>query len=431
MKLSVLVLHNLGDPLLWRQALVEKELCLPIMSAKNNYIVHDAELPLPDFVKDIHFDAIMLTQTFLSKRSDPRLYKRLRENYSFIKDSPAFKIALPQDDYTCCDILDRWMHEWNVDLVYTVCINDWHILYKEYHKTNRLVQGYTGYISDALIERGKITKPIQDRSIDVSYRAASLSPVFGKLGKIKTEIGDLFEKASRGCGLKLDLSTRPSSTIVGKAWLDFIEDSKCMLGVNSGSSLLDPEGLINIDVYKYMQLHSSASYEEVEAACFPGLDGIYTFTSISPRNMECGLLKTTQLLTPGSYGNFIMPWEHFIPIEPDMSNFSEIISVLKDVGRMDKITADCKEALLSFPELRYANHVSDLIDRIQNGTILSDTERNSATPLFKKYQQLKDNLNKSYWWKKRAAMKLREGLADLGARKAKYIIYSLINIEKN
>jgi len=94
---------------------------------------------------------------------------------------------------------------------------------------------------------------------------------------------------------------------------------------------------------------------------------------------------------------------------------------------MNKITADCKEALLSFPELRYSNHVSDIIERIQNGTKLSDSERNTATRLFEKYQQLKGNLNDSYWWKKRASIRLREGLADLGARKAKYIIKNLIS----
>jgi hypothetical protein len=431
MKLSILVLHNLGDPLYWRQSLIEKELCLPNTVPDHNYVIHDSELSLPDFVKEIKFDAIILTQTFLSKRNDPDLYKTIRKTYEFIKDSTAFKIALPQDDYTCNDILDRWMVDWNVDLVYTVCTNDWDILYKTYIQSANLKQGYTGYISNALIERGSDVKKISQRPIDVSYRAAFLSPVFGKLGQIKTEIGDKFKSKATGFGLTLDLSTRPADAIVGTKWFDFIEDSKCMLGVNSGSSLLDPEGKINIAVYKYMQLHPSASYDEVEAACFPGQEGIYSFPAISPRNIECGMLGTAQLLTPGPYGNFMQPWEDYIPIEPDMSNIDTIIPVLKDITQLEKIAAACKAKLLSYPELRYLNHVDDLIVQIMNGTRLSDTGRASTLHMFAKYKETMVPIEKSFWWRKRTKIKFREELAYLGARRAKYLIKHFLGKKTN
>jgi hypothetical protein len=427
MKLSVLVLHNLGDPTCWRHALVEKELCLPIHASSHNYIVHDSELPLPEIVKDIQFDAIILTQTFLSKRSDPNFFRQVRQTYEFVKHSQALKIALPQDDYTCCNILDSWMMDWDIDFVYTVCLNDWDVLYKSYYKTGRLVQGYTGYISNTHIERSINVKSVESRSIDVSYRAASLLPVFGKLGKIKTEIGYLFDKAANGSGLRLDLSTDPSDTITGKAWLDFIENSKSMLGVNSGSSILDPDGLINIAVYNYMQLNPMATFEEIESACFPGVDGKYTFTAVSPRNMECALIKTTQILTPGLYGNFIYPWKHYLPIEPDMGNVKEIIGALKDYKLLETIATECKEAFLSYPELRYENHVADLLLKIYNGTNLSDSKRESTIHLFDKVSQLKKNVEESYWHRKRFKTKYKEKLALMGARKVKYRIKYFLN----
>jgi hypothetical protein len=426
LKLSILVLHNLGDPQYWRHALVEKELCLPLIAPEHKYIIHDSEMPLPEFVKDIRLDAIILTQTFLSKRNDPTLYRKIRSNYDFIKDTDAFKIALPQDDYTCCNILDKWMIEWNIDLVYTVCHDHWDVLYKNYYATGRLVQGYTGYISNNLIRRGRDVKLIENRPIDVSYRAASLSPVFGKLGKIKTEIGELFEKAAQEFNLNLDLSTKSSATITGTAWFDFIENSKSMLGVNSGSSLLDPEGLINIKVYNYVQLNPSASYEEIEAKCFPGLDGKYIFTAISPRNIECALLKTTQLLTPGTYSNFIKPWEHYLPIEPDMSNIRENIAILKNVKQLEKITSSCKNAILSYPELRYENHVADLLIRIKEGTQLSGEQRDNTIHLIEKYKLLISKSQKFFWMKKRFKLRLRGGLANMGARKVKYFIMNLL-----
>ena len=422
MKFSILVLHNLGDPLSWRQTMVEKELCLPLFAPEHNYVIHDSELPLPQYVKDIKFDAIILTQTFLSKRSDPSRFLNTRNNYDFIKESNAFKIALPQDDYTCCDILDNWMMDWNIDLVYTVCHNDWEILYKNYHSTGRLIQGYTGYISNDLINRGSIVKPLLARTIDVSYRASSLSPVFGMLGKIKTEIGNRFEAAAYGYNLNLDLSTKSSKTITGLDWYDFIENSKSMIGVNSGSSLLDPLGLINIKVHKFMMLNPKASYEEIESECFAHLDGEYVFTAISPRNIECAILNTAQILTPGQYSDFIQPWEHYLPIEPDMSNFSEVLSILKNKEHLERLIKCCKDAILSFSVLRYENHVSDLLKQIASGSKLTNCQRDSSKSLILKYRSEVGEKKDHYWVKKRLKLKLKKVLINTGARKIKYYL---------
>ena len=426
MKFSILVLHNLGDPLSWRQTMVDKELCLPLFAPDHNYVIHDSELPLPQYVKDINFDAIILTQTFLSKRSDPRRYLNTRNKYEFIKESNAFKIALPQDDYTCCDILDNWMMDWNIDLVYTVCHNAWEILYKNYHSTGRLVQGYTGYISNDLINRGSIVKPLLARTIDVSYRSSSLSPAFGMLGKIKTEIGDRFEAAAYGYNLNLDLSTKASKTITGLDWYDFIENSKSMIGVNSGSSLLDPLGLINIKVYKFMMLNPNASYEEIESECFEHLDGEYVFTAISPRNIECAILNTAQILTPGQYSDFIQPWEHYLPIEPDMSNFSEVLSILKNKEHLERLIKRCKDAILSFSVLRYENHVSDLLKQIASGSKLTNFQRDSSKSLIVKYRSEVGEKKEYYWVKKQLKLKLKKLFLNAGARKIKYYLINKI-----
>lgn len=83
-------------------------------------------------------DGIVLTQTFLSKRRDPGQFHRVRENFSFVGSSPAFKIALPQDDYTSNAILDRWMDDWNMDLVYPVRTDGWDLLYPIYGRRGQL-----------------------------------------------------------------------------------------------------------------------------------------------------------------------------------------------------------------------------------------------------------------------------------------------------
>ena len=253
------------------------------------------------------------------------------------------------------------MVDWCADIVFPVCVNDWDGLYPNYKRYGQLQQGYTSYISDNLVDRTKAVKPISERAIDVSYRAAFHGHTIGRMGLIKNEIGSLFSSRAQGIGLRLDISTKPNDMIPGTKWYDFIGNSKCMLGVNSGSSLLDPEGEIGIAVYRYLQRNPRATFEQVEAACFSGLDGRYSFTMISPRNLECALFGTVQVLTPGPYGGFIHPEEHFLPLEPDMSNFDEVLARIKDHRELETMAKACKDRILSFPELRYDNHAEDLI----------------------------------------------------------------------
>lgn len=419
-KLNILVLHRLGDPLTWRESMVEKELCLPKFATGHNHLVHDFWLPLPGYVEDIAFDAIVLTQTFLGSRADPYMRERLHSVFGDLLHRSVFKIALPQDDYTCSGILDRWMCDWRVDVVFPVCINDWQVLYPSYSNSGRLHQGYTGYINDDLIDRTRSARPIGERGTDVAYRAANLLPVFGRLGQIKAEFGERFQRAASGSPLRIDVSTRPQDTILGDCWYDFIENTRCMLGVNSGSSLLDPEGEINKAVFRYLQRQPTASFEEVEAACFAGLDGQYEFTAVSPRNLECALFGTVQILAPGAYGGFLQPWEHYIPLETDMSNFTEVAPLLGDYSYLQAMAGRCREAVLSYPELRYSHHVAELIEEIQNHTRLTDAERDQSVPLIERHRREMEKIAPAFWRKQRVATQVRQSLGDLGLRQLKY-----------
>ena len=425
MKLNIFVLHHLGDPTRWRQSMFEKELCLPHFAPEHNYVVHDFELPLPSYVADMAFDAIILTQTFLSKRQDPTFRRRLHEVYGVVGSMPAFKIALPQDDYTCNAILDEWMVDWKVDVVFPVCVNDWGTLYPKYSKVGRLRQGYTGYINEQLIQRTETRLPISKRLVDVAYRGSHLSPKYGRLGYNKSVFGERFVARAQGSNLSMDISTQPKDTITGTRWYDFIENARCMLGVNSGASLMDPVGEINLSVFRYLQRYPKASFEEVEAACFPGLDGKFEFTAISPRNIECALLGAVQVLAPGPYGGLMTAKEHYIPLESDMSNFDEVLPLLRDHHYLQKLADRCREVLLSYPELRYTTHVEELLEEVQRHSRLTDSERQGSAPLFARYCKDMVKIKKLFWRKKRIVSKTRETMAGLGARRTKYFLKDL------
>ena len=415
-RLKILVLHRLGDPRTWRTSMVEHELCLPLGAPDNDYIVHNAALPLPPFVRDIAFDGIVLCQTFLSLRRDPPSYRRALEEYAFIAGSPAFKIGLPQDDYDCSAVLDEWLSNWKVDLVYPVVSNHWDVLYPRYRQQGKLRLGFTGYINQQMRDRWVSPKPHAQRGIDVSYRAAKLAPNFGRLGHLKGVIGDRFIAAARGRDLNLDISTDPRATIVGSRWHDFIEDSRFVLGVNSGSSVLDPDGAINFRVYDYLVRNPQASFEEVEAACFPGVDGRHVFTAISPRNLECALIESAQILTPGDYSGMLQARAHYIPVEPDLSNADEVFEAMRDVVTVTRMARDCKEALLSQEALRVEHRVAEMIGEI------AAAARGQAQPqqaLFTRYRAHMEKEEVSHWRRRRTLGVIHNAMVALGARRLK------------
>ncbi len=424
-KLNILILHNMGDPITWRSSVRDLEFCLPDYAPEHNYIVHNASLPTPDYVKKIDFHGIILGPTFLCNRYHPPTLAKTLEEYCFIKNSNAFKIAMPQDDYDCNAILESWMIDWEIDLVYTVCPEYWHVLYPKLSTTSKIRLGYTGYVSEKMIEQAQYPRPFSARSVDVGYRASKLPPNFGMIGHIKGLIGEIFMDNALDEGLKLDISTDPKDTIHGEKWFDFIENSRFVLGSNSGSSLLDPEGEFRFKVSMYLSSHPWASFEVVRDACFPMEDGKWSFTAISPRNIEAALLETAQICVPGTYSGIMKLDEHYIPFEPDGSNIKDVLSKMRDVEEVRKMTIACKERFLSIKELRYTYHVREIINEIMRGVSakkLPGTKPEQMKKLIHQYKGFNERCLRYYWPYARSLRRVKRVAKALGAKKIKELL---------
>ncbi len=418
--MNILILHQMGDPGFHRKAVYDLEFCLPHYAPEHNYIVHDGLIPLPDFVRDIEFDGIILGTTFLGNRYSLKRLKKVLKHYDFVRQSSAIKIALPQDDYDCCFILDKWMVDWNVDILYPVCSENWDILYPLFSKKGILKLGYTGFISEEMINRWCYPKSIEQRKIDVSYRVSNWGRNFGFIGNIKTVIGDLFFDKVKDLGFHLDLSSHAKDMIPGHAWHDFLEDSRFVLGANSGSSLLDPKGEIKKKVNRYLTENPNASFAETEAACYPGEDGRFVFTALSPRNIESAIIKSVQILTPGRYSDILQPHKHYLPLEPDLSNINDIIKFIRDLESAKAIANACKEAILSVDALRFTHHVSELIKEIENGISRkkhSAKDMNNQKALFQKHEKYIEVIAKPWWILQRLLANINKTIVLLGIKK--------------
>lgn len=403
-ELNILVLHSLGDKKEAPFFLKNQVFMLQKYQPENNYLYHDVALPLPSYVKDFDFDLILLDVTMLCARwSSNSKFEKLKEEYAFVKDSNAIKIAFPQDEYDCSKILDDWMVEWKVDIVYSVISDNWSILYPRYHSVGCIKLAFTGYIDESLIDWPK--KTFDSRSLDIGYRAKNLLPYFGRIGQIKSSIAyELLKKTSAIKNLNLDIAVGDKSTLYGKDWLDFINNSKFTLGTNSGSSLLDPTGVIQKKVRKFLFKNPKASFEEVEAQCFPAEDGIYEFTAISPRVMEAALLNSCQILVEGRYSDFMVPWENYIPIKPDASNWDEVYLAMSDYSYVQKIIKETRLKILDTKELRAREKsqkiLTDVAEFLANRNSQNSTEM--VHKVLNKYRlEMNEKVYNKVWLKRR------------------------------
>ncbi len=362
-RLSILVLHSLGDPAFAPAFLGHHVFALQRNFPEHDYLYHDATLPLPEYVTEQDFDAIVLDVTFLTARWASLDFLQARKDaYAFVRESGAVKIAFPQDEYDCNVLLDDWMCDWNIDVVFSVIASGWDVLYPRYHKHGNIRLGYTGYIDESLIDRP--TQPFQARTIDIGYRAKKLPPYFGRVGQTKWTIGRDVARLATNTGLNVDIELGDKGTLFGDAWLKFIDNSKFTLGANSGSSLLDPTGEIQRHVRAYLAANPDATFETVEAACFAGQEGLYSFTAISPRVLEAALLDSAQILVDGDYSDIIKPGEHYIPIRQDASNFEEVRAAMSDTNEVIKMIKRCRETILSVDALRYRNKAKMTLELI-------------------------------------------------------------------
>ena len=71
-----------------------------------------------------------------------------------------------------------------------------------------------------------------------------------------------------------------SDNIYGNEWLNFIQNCKAMLGVESGSSICDFTGEIQKNVENHLKKNPAATFEELRDLYFK-VDGRYSIQVIS------------------------------------------------------------------------------------------------------------------------------------------------------
>ena len=366
----ILILHSMGNPRKWLSSVSAFELGLPNFDDSHDYLLHNTSLPLPKFVQDFRFDMIIMNSSFMSSVFDRKRLTEVKADYEFLKNSDAFKVALPQDDYYCSEELDKTVTEWGIDLLYTVCPKHWDILYPRFMKTNgKLLLGYTGYITPEILVQSTSPKARRHRKTDISYRASGKPSFPNKLATLKAQIGDIFLENFVDEPMSTDISSKSSSFISGAAWWEFIENSKCVLGSMSGSSNLIRNHEIVDKITAYQAANPAAGDDEIIQHCMPLADASNIYEAISPRVIEAALLNSVQILVKGDYSDILVPYQDYLPIAGDflqgeriITNKDEIRELINSPSLQDKTALQCRNTLLSFDRLRIENFFQEIFN---------------------------------------------------------------------
>lgn len=170
--------------------------------------------------------------------------------------------------------------------------------------------------------------PMVKRTIDVGFIGTLYPPFIGDMER--THVIRFFEQFGAEYGLCCEIRTAPGARIPREVWARFLNACKTIVGGESGTYYLSRDRSLVDDAKRYMQRHPDASFGEVFNRFFKHAAGTFSGKAISSRHFEPIGTKTCQVLLKGHYNGILHADEHYIAVERDLSNMSEVIERLKD-----------------------------------------------------------------------------------------------------
>lgn len=284
------------------------------------------------FIEKMAPDAVLLHTSLCGMRWSEDVFRRFAPMLSPLKTHDSLKIVQPQDEFIHSNLLTDLIKQTGASVVMTcggIATRD--MIYGDLAPRLDFQQVLTGYLDPRTVEHAKQSyKPMSARKYDLTYRAWRAADWLGSLGQLKVRIGEVFEQVTKQAGFNVNISLDNADTISGTAWIEFLADSRAVIGVEGGASVLDRDGSLKTAVEAYRAEHPEAAFEEVRDALFPGRDGELALRALSPRHLEAAATRTAQCLIRGDYNGLLKADVHYVAVEEDFSNIDDVIAALED-----------------------------------------------------------------------------------------------------
>ncbi|MEN5083798.1 glycosyltransferase [Bosea sp. TWI1241] len=371
MRRNILILHNVPDLARGRLSTLDYIFAFERYAPDNNYAYHQISKPVPAELQRLSWDAAIFDSTSLGTVTlRPRnRFIAIRDSLRFLRDSDALKLVFPQDDATHSALLDQFFAWLKVDAVYSVRPHQRELLYPITSQRARFFSVLSGYVDDAAVESMRsFAKPFDERQWVVGQRVLAHPAWGGSLSLLKSRAAVVMKEECIRRGISCDVSTDPNDAIMGKNWHRFLADCRFVVGAEGGMSVWDPYGTINDAVADYSAAHPEATFEQIEDACFPGLDGVFEFPGVGPRLFEAAAVGCGQVLVEGEHRGLVRPWVHYIPLKRDFSNFDEVFAAMANRDRVLDMIAATQQDLVASPKFRYKTMVDDVTGFIDSNS---------------------------------------------------------------
>jgi hypothetical protein len=342
-----------------------------------------------------NWDVVILNYSFLALRYSGFSFRKLKKEFVWIAVLSSLKLAMPQDEGDFSGLLDEWLYELRVSVIFSVHYSPEGPLYPIMRNNAEIYKCLPGYIDDrtAMIYADKVI-PLDKREFDITYRAFKLPLRYGKAGYNKTVIAEIIKDRAEARGLKVNISTKPEDTIYSDRWLDFIASGKTVLGTQGGYSAIDWRGELSVQIKKAQIIANSSDLKLINKYMPEGWDDFNLFT-ITPRHFEAVVANTCQILLRGDYRDILLPEVHYIPLEQDWSNLDEVLDKLKDTEGLQRMADRAREDILETGKYNYSGFIKYLKEIIEQHMNNDYSIRNNArNRMPKDIQQMLDyNLN--------------------------------------
>jgi hypothetical protein len=329
------------------------------------------------FLSRLKPDVIVFHNSLVAQRWEPRVMARIETRLRSLRDAKAVRVLIPQDEFVATDYLCEFIRSFRVDHVMTCAaeVARDQIYGSIPAPTPSFTRVLTGYLDDSMLRRVDQLATKTSRTVDVGYRSWHAEPWLGAHGRLKVEVAERTMDVAPGLGLTTDISTKVGDTIYGDDWYRFLLRCKATIGVEGGASILDRDGTLKDETRAFVAAHPNATYDQVEAACFPDRDGQFDLRAISPRHLEACATRTCQVLVEGEYNGILTAGTHYIPVKRDLSDLAGALQAAKDDAIRERIAENAYRDIASSRQYSYRVFVATVLEAALGGHDMESPKR--------------------------------------------------------
>ena len=190
-----------------------------------------------------------------------------------------------------------------------------------------------------------------------------MSIYLAKRGKEKQNGRKIFEIFLKS-NLKLDIKTSEESRLYGNDWNRFLGNIRCCLGVESGTSIFDVNGIIKNEMDEYLLKFPEAKEDEIWREVLQKYENQIAYRAISPRIFDSAIFKNLMIYYEGKYQGVMTPGVHFVELKKDFSNYDYVSKVISEESYYDEFTSRSYDDLILSQKYSYRNFIKDFCQKV-------------------------------------------------------------------